>query len=111
MSFIDRIKRLLNGSSNGSGPDHPVAPEAGSDEGISCRDAITLINEFMDGELEDVSEAQVLTHFEVCKRCYPHLELEKSFRAALQRASAGCEGASPELKARIMDLLRAESPD
>ena len=71
---------------------------------ISCEEALNLVHEFIDGELEDVSSDQVKAHFDVCGRCYPHLKLEESFRAAVRKAAAG-EKASPELKSRLMALL------
>ena len=71
---------------------------------ISCEDALHLIHEFIDGELEDVSSEQVKAHFDACGRCYPHLQLEESFRAAVRKAAAG-EKASPEMKSRLMSVL------
>ncbi len=71
---------------------------------ISCRDALNLIYEYLDGELPDVPEDEVREHFEVCKQCFPHLKLEESFLAAVQRASRG-EIAPPELRSRLMALL------
>lgn len=71
---------------------------------ISCRDAIELIYEYLDGELGDVSAEEVRAHFEACKRCFPHLKLEESFLAAVQRASGG-EAAPPQLRSRVMELL------
>jgi anti-sigma factor (TIGR02949 family) len=76
----------------------------GNHEMISCKEALRFLSEFLDGELEDAPKAQVEAHFEVCQRCYPHLKLESSFRAALQRACGGpC--APPELKSRLMAAL------
>lgn len=97
MSFFDGLKRLFgDASSNGEG-----GPEM---DMISCEEALSLIHEFMDGELEDVSNQQVQAHFDVCQRCYPHLHLEEAFRESVQKAARG-EKASPELKSRLMDLL------
>lgn len=71
---------------------------------ISCADALRFLQEFVDGELEATSRQQVEAHFEACQRCYPHLRLEESFRAALQRACVGpC--APPEIKARLLEAL------
>jgi len=84
------------GSGNGE-----VGPDA---EMISCEDALRLIHEFIDGELEHVSRERVKAHFDVCGRCYPHLCLEESFREAVHKAARG-EKASPEFKSRLMDLL------
>lgn len=102
MSIIDLLKRLLRGTpSNGNGA---------ASEGISCRDALALVNEYLDGELEDVSSQQVREHFDVCERCYPHLRLEESFRSAVYRASLG-ESAPPDLKNRVQALLAEIDPD
>lgn len=73
-------------------------------EGITCREAISVVQEFLDGTLEGVTDEQVRAHFDICSRCYPHLKFERSFREALARASRG-EGAPPELKRKVVDLL------
>lgn len=71
---------------------------------ISCQEALRFLYEFLDGELEGAPSDQVRAHFDVCQRCYPHLKLETSFRAALQRACGGpC--APPELKSRLLSAL------
>lgn len=90
MSLFDKIKGLLR---RGDG-----------DEMISCHDALRLVHEYIDGELEGVSEARVKAHFDVCQRCYPHLHLENAFREALRRG-AGTETAPPELRSRLVELL------
>ena len=95
MSFFDKIKGLLR--------------RARGDEMISCHDALRLVHEYIDGELEGVSEARVRAHFDVCQRCYPHLHLENAFREAFRRG-AGTQTAPPELRAKLVALmLEAES--
>jgi len=102
MSIIDKLKGLFGSASdNGGGLD----PEM-----ISCEEALSLVNEFLDGELEDVTKDRVKAHFDVCSRCYPHLRLEESFREAVRRASRG-ESASPELRAKLMSLLAEAQSD
>lgn len=73
-------------------------------DGITCREAVTIVQEFLDGALEDVSADRVRAHFEACSRCYPHLRFERSFREALARVTRG-EGAPPDLKRRVVELL------
>jgi anti-sigma factor (TIGR02949 family) len=68
-----------------------------------CREALRLVHDFIDGELEGVTRAQVEEHFEVCKRCYPHLRLEQRFREALRRACTR-EKAPPELRDRVLQI-------
>ena len=71
---------------------------------ISCEEALRLVHEFLDGELEDVSPAEVRAHFEVCQGCYPHLRLERAFREAMKRACAR-QTAPPELREKVERLL------
>ena len=79
-------------------------------QGISCKDALRFLYEFLDGELEGAPSDEVRAHFDVCQRCYPHLKLEASFRAALQRACGGpC--APAELKSRLMSALAEAGKD
>ncbi len=99
MALFDALSRLLRRSRRGSEADPTPEPDA-----ISCEQAIRLVHDFLDGELEDVPSARVRRHFEVCQRCYPHLRLEESFRAALRGATSG-ERASPELRDRVLKVL------
>lgn len=111
MAFIDRLRSLFGGAessgndpgaSGGSGADGTPCPEGG--HGISCEDALQLVNEFIDGELEDVSSEEVRVHFEICVQCYPHLRLERCFKDALRRA-AQCETAPPELRDKLLGVI------
>ena len=107
MSIFDRIRNLFGGG-NGDGavPAGPggSGPGGGQEPMISCEQALTFIQEFLDGELEGVTHEKVEAHFDVCGRCYPHLQLEESFRTAVRRAAEGQE-APRELKDRVLHLL------
>ena len=127
MSFFDKIRQLFGQASSngdahgaeGNGRGRPAAsapdvsesgcPESGAAGGpggemIPCEEALRLVHEYLDGELDGVPEDQVRRHFEVCGRCYPHLRLERSYREAVRRAAAG-EAAPPELRKRVGRLL------
>jgi mycothiol system anti-sigma-R factor len=101
MSFFDRLRRIFGGRAADGHVHDGVAGDHGH---ISCDEALHLVYEYLDGELEDVSQERVRAHFEVCAMCYPHLRFEKSFRAAVARASQG-ETAPAELKAHLLELL------
>ncbi len=81
----------------------------GSGSGITCRDAVAVVQEFLDGQLDGVSADQVREHFEICSHCYPHLKFERSFREAVARAASG-QDAPPELRRRVVDLLAGVGP-
>jgi len=98
VSAFDRLKRLLGLSGdNGS--------RAESSGGmISCDEAAARLFEYLDGELDDVSEEEVRRHLDVCKACYPRAQFEKHFIEALGRSQKDGH-ASDELKERILQAL------
>ena len=91
MSIIDKIRMLFGGGGMPS-------------DMIPCEEALQLVHDFLDGELEGVPHDQVKAHFDVCQRCYPHLQLESAFRGAVQRAGS-TEAAPQELKAKVAALI------
>ncbi len=92
--IFDALKRMFGGK--------------GAPEGISCEEALRQLHEFMDGELDTLSCQQVEEHFELCKRCYPHLRLEERFRERIQRALR--RDACPEsLRQKVLESLVEES--
>ncbi len=102
MSFLDPVKRFFGGSSSGSGTPHP--------EAISCEEALRLVQDFLDGELDDAPSGSVREHFEKCQRCYPFLRMEESFRLALHKAARG-ESAPPDLRDRVLEVLDEAASD
>lgn len=109
MSFLDRLSRILGGTP--SDKDHGQGHGHGHVHGrhhvhgsLTCEEAVSLLYDYLDGELEEVSEEGVKAHFEACQECYPHMRFEESFRAAIQRAGSG-EHCPDELKAHLLELL------
>ncbi len=106
MNFIERLKRLLGAAEarreEAGGPTACTGTDA-----ITCMEALEKLYEYLDGELEGASGEQVSRHLEICKCCFPHLQLEKSFREAVLRVQTG-EVCPEEVKQRVMDSLMAE---
>ena len=102
MSIFDKLKGLFGGDSSGAASTNGAT--GGEPEMISCHEALRLVHEYLDGELESVSENHVKDHFDMCQQCYPHLHLETVFRDTVRRA-AGTQTAPPELKARVAQML------
>ena len=108
MSFFDRLKRLLgssriSGSFSKNGGDGLATCKA-----ITCMEAMAKVQEYLDGELDDVSHEEVAHHFSVCQKCYPHLKLEERFRELLHRSQED-EGCPETLKEQVLELLAAEA--
>ena len=80
-------------------------PDAAEVAQLPCREALAWIYEYLDGALETVPEAPAVAgHFRACRRCYPHLVLERSFREAVRRALA-TQGAPAELRESVLREL------
>ncbi|HEX6939476.1 MAG TPA: zf-HC2 domain-containing protein [Longimicrobiales bacterium] len=73
----------------------------------TCREAVARLYEYLDGELTPESAEAVRRHFELCKRCYPHLSFCQAFQDALRRAARGQPGAPEHLRRKLAELLRA----
>ena len=99
MSIRDLLTRL--GAARRAALSDPVQPPAM----ISCEEALAVLYEYLDGELPPSAHASARAHFEICGRCYPQLRTEESFRAAVRTAAQG-QTAPPELRGRVLQLLR-----
>ena len=110
MSFIEALKRLLlgngqNGPSRGTGASGSSGPSSETAVAmIPCEEASARLFEYLDGELEDLSEEEVRRHLEVCKVCYPRVQFEKHFLEALRRSRNGGR-ASESLRERVLQAL------
>lgn len=98
MSILEKLRALFTSG---------TAADAGGSsctDGISCEEALRVVQEFLDGELEPSTEDRVKAHFDKCVRCYPHLDFENAYREAVCRAVRG-ETAPPELRAKVAALI------
>ena len=106
MSFGDRLRRLLSLGGRGAGPAGKTS--SGVCEDPSCVDAMSRIQEYLDGELENAPHEEVAHHFHVCQKCYPHLKLEERFRDLLHRHHNE-ECAPQHLRDQVLELLAREA--
>lgn len=78
----------------------------------SCEDALRLLAQYLDGELEEQSRAQIGRHLERCRSCYSRAEFEKRLKA--QVAEVGRAPVPSRLERRIRSLMSdfaATGPD
>ena len=110
MSFFETLKRFFGGiaqqgrsggtgSSGNSGSDDEMAVAM-----IPCDEASARLFEYLDGELEDLSEEEVRRHLAVCEACYPRVQFERHFLEALQRSQNGGR-VSGTLRERVLQAL------
>ncbi len=76
---------------------------------IRCEEAMARLWEFLDGELEDVEEAAVRKHLEVCNRCYPKYDFQRAYFEYMQRTSRRGEGSTDMRHELFQKLLEQEA--
>ena len=125
MSFFETLKRLFGGGGqDDTGQDDTGRDDSGARDSsggrdsstgegspggsavavIPCEEAAARLFEYLDGELEDVSEEEVRAHLDVCATCYPRVQFERHFLDALQRSQNGGR-VSDDLRARVIQSL------
>ena len=110
MAFFDSLKRLLGGTGRNGGSGGAASSGSSGSSGetavamIPCDEASARLFEYLDGELEGVSEEEVRRHLEVCEACYPRVQFEKHFTEALRRSQNGGR-VSETLRERVLQSL------
>lgn len=126
MAFFDWLSRLFGAGegghsagqegqsagqesqSAGQDPSESVGSEGDSVvDLISCKEASARLFEYLDGELDGISEEEVRGHLEVCEACYPRVQFEKHFLEALRRSQNGGR-ASETLKEKVLRSLEED---
>jgi anti-sigma factor (TIGR02949 family) len=76
-------------------------------EMIACDEVRSRLFEYLDRELDQVSEEEVRRHLDACPQCYPRAAFERRFLESLRTAGEG-QLAGADLKNRILKALAAE---
>jgi anti-sigma factor (TIGR02949 family) len=117
VAFFDSLKRLFSGtgqkgrsggtaSSGSSG-----SPDETAVAMITCDEASARLFEYLDGELEGLSEEEVRNHLAICEGCFPRVQFERHFIEALQRSQNGGR-VSGSLRERVLRAVAEdERPD
>jgi len=71
---------------------------------IRCQDAMNRLWEFLDGELAQAEESAVKEHLDVCSKCFPEYDFQRTYLAYVRRLGERDE-APPELRRRLFEML------
>lgn len=74
---------------------------------ISCREVITELWDYLDGELPAERAAAIADHLATCARCYPQYRFEYAFLSAVARQRAQGPGPSPALVKQVTGTVLA----
>jgi anti-sigma factor (TIGR02949 family) len=104
--WLARWHRALGGSRSGAPGDAAAHPDAAVGEPmLDCEAVMRQLWDYLDGELTPNRMGAIRAHLELCKRCYPQYEFERSFLHAV--AARARQHADPErLRSRLADALR-----
>jgi len=70
---------------------------------ITCEEALTLLAEYLDGELEHADRSSLEHHLAICRACYSRAEFERLLRERL--APLGSEPPTPAFAQRIRSMI------
>jgi anti-sigma factor (TIGR02949 family) len=74
---------------------------------IDCDAVMRQLWDYLDGELTPERSETIRAHVSMCARCNPHIEFERRFLQALERAQR--DFANPAaLRDRVLAALRAD---
>ncbi len=75
---------------------------------VNCQEAADRLYEYLDGELTPEIKLAVRAHIAECAPCFKLFDFEETFLRFLA-ARIRFQGASPELKRRILESLLSDS--
>ncbi len=83
-----------------------VAPGMGQAPMLDCESVMRHLWDYLDGELTPDRMVAIRAHVEMCTRCYPQYEFERSFLDAVA-TSAREHSALDGLRAKVTEVLVA----
>ena len=77
----------------------------GNPHATDCSDVLEMVDEFLDGEIDDARRLQIAQHLDECAPCLQQYGLEQAGKALVHR-SCGCEAAPERLRMQIVTSIR-----
>jgi mycothiol system anti-sigma-R factor len=71
---------------------------------MTCREAVSRLNEYIDRELDAATDEKIRRHLELCRLCCDQYEFDKELKQLTHKC---CEDskAPPSLKSKILERL------
>lgn len=70
----------------------------------NCEDALRVLTEHLDGELQAVRQRELERHLEKCRSCFSKAEFERRLKDRI--AATGRRAVSPVLSERVRTMIR-----
>lgn len=78
--------------------------------GLSCREVLMRLNDFLDGELDALERARVQGHLAECRNCERFGGRVGAVLSALRDGMSGVAPPPPAILARLAERLAVETP-
>jgi anti-sigma factor (TIGR02949 family) len=73
---------------------------------VTCREAVSRLWEYLDGELQAENADAIREHLETCSRCYPHTDFQRAYQRFLARTAE--MPLPPGLRRRVFEAILAD---
>ena len=70
-----------------------------------CSEVLSMVYDFLDGEIDDSQHARIAQHLDECSPCLRQYGLEQAVKALVHRSCA-CEHAPERLRVQIVTRIR-----
>ena len=77
----------------------------GNPHATDCREVLSMVYDFLDGEVTDVDHQRIVQHLDECGPCLRQYGLEQAVKALVNR-SCTCEHAPEHLRVQIVTRIR-----
>lgn len=78
----------------------------GNAHAVSCSEVLARLYSYLDGETVDLGHAKIREHLEECGPCLREYGLEEAVKRLVHK-HCGCEAAPTELRAKVLNRIRA----
>lgn len=76
------------------------------DSDIGCLEAIEKLYEWLDGELKDPADAELVAeHISLCQSCYSRAEMEQLLNDRIRKSAGNEDKAPTALHTRLKDVM------
>ncbi|GAA2722417.1 mycothiol system anti-sigma-R factor [Actinocorallia aurantiaca] len=76
----------------------------GNEHQTPCTEVLAKVYTYIDGELEDMSCAEIQQHLDECRPCLREYGLEESVKKLVGK-SCGCDPVPADLKAKVLGRI------
>lgn len=71
---------------------------------MNCEDVLRQLYDYLDGEVDELTEADIEHHVHHCRECFSRMEFEKRLKSKVKESST--MQTPDEVQSRLMEIMR-----